>query len=473
MTTHHPKRSNTFQRTMPTYNTKLCGKVLFAVFAVAAMSSLFSTNKQVEIRTVVAQAPASPMLCRQPGHCGMADMQHAYEGHLIAAQTCYTFSERELDHPALVRLNYTRLDEAEFPRLMEAYERLEEVMLECAATIPVQHIERIYEKVHHPLPKIKLPKSLGMYDRVISHEGRRFVHTMWKSTCVSPWRNYVQSWHAVDPKQQVVWWTDTSIWEFVRTQLTHTKVNMVFRRIELMMQHEHSYAMAGVFMTDLFRAVIMLLMGGVYADVDIKTTKPWEHIFDTYDVLGVFEDSGNTSGQWRSEAWRPGMRTMYGGSFIHFASRPNLDYWEHHVNGVMDYLLQKSNSEFIMCHPVRCSGPLQTARMYHSFIDTFPAEVTDKVAYMEEDPFVEYTGMVHGGHCSWCQEHAQKQEPATYFDVRAAVAPPGLMFPPATFTGGGCNYEHGMMAEFNPDGERGKDTARLYMSEDVRSRPGY
>ena len=395
-------------------------------------------------------------LCRQYLWCGIDDMQRAYEGHLTATRLCLTeLGKSESDLPE--RITYTSNDVTFFHALYHAYHKLEVTLLECSAEVPIHKLDAVYHTVRYPAPLMKVPSHMGVYEQYksgpntsVPGKANRYVHATWKTVCVSPWHNHLPNYGKIDKDQQIVWWTDSSIKLFIETVYKNTKFHVVFRRLELLKQRDKG--LGGVMASDLFRALLMLSFGGVYADMDIETTKPWHKVFEKYDVVGTFEPMTQNSGQWRTENWRPGMRSILGGSFVHFASKPNLPFWQHHVNKAIDFLNEKGNGGIKGCHPVPCSGPAKTAGLFYEYYDTHPPSETDRVKFVPDTEFFEMTGMRHHGHCSWCGHKEQRVE--SYFDIRAAIPPPGLLFPPGTQEGE-CTYSEGLVALFDPSASRG------------------
>ena len=385
-------------------------------------------------------------LCRQHGYCGMTDMQLAYEGHYFGLQQCYAWSRRgQSKVPA--RVPYESLDEKYFAPLLAAYETLEDLLQECLGKMPdPNQMERVFKVLHYPLPPMKIPKHLGEYTRYLSGpkapgRANKFVHTTAKTTCIGTYHNHISSWRDIDPDQQVVYWTDDALNRFVDRFFKYSKFKVFMRRVRHVNGNHQ-----GVMIADLFRTLLMLVFGGIYADTDILVSRPWEHIFDMYDVLAAHEEVTPEMNQWKHENWRPGMRTIYGGSFIMMADKPGLSYWVNYLNQAIDELNRKTNSELGACHPVQCSGPKMTSDRHYEFMASYPANETKRAAILDvSKEFYKVTGMKHRGHCSWC---GLSKEPT--FDIRAALPAPALLFPPGTLSERECPYEAGLKAIYDP-----------------------
>ena len=425
----------------------------------------------VEVRVPVpvevpVENPQKPQLCRQHGACGIEDMQLAYEGHYFGLQQCYAWSDRDqVNVPA--RVVYESLNEKHFHRLLAAYEILEDLIQECLGEMPdPNQMERVLLRLRHPLPPMKLPKDLGEYARYLPGEtvpgrAKKFVHTTAKSTCVGTFHNHLSSWHAVDPDQQVVFWTDDALNRFVDRFFKYSKFSAFMRRVRHINGRQQ-----GVMIADLFRSLLVLVFGGIYSDTDFLVSRPWEDLFDKYDVLAAHEELTPTNEQLTRENWRPGMRAIYGGSFFMMAHKPGLSYWVNYVNHAVDELNRKSNMELAHCNPVFCSGPKMTADRHYEFMASYPENETKRVAILDiEKEFFDVTGMKHRGHCSWCDV---PKEPS--FDIRAAIPSPALVFPPGTLSERECPYEAGLKAVFEPeDGNWGKP-AVMEMDEELKNR---
>ena len=364
-------------------------------------------------------------------------------------------------------VSYESLNEKYFAPLLAAYETLEDLLQECLGEMEdVNQMERVFKVLHYPLPPMKIPEHLGEYTRYLSGpkapgRAKKFVHTTAPTTCIGGYHNFVSSWRDIDPDQQVVYWTDDALNRFVDRLFKHSKLHMFMRRVRHVNGNHQ-----GVMIADLFRSILMLVFGGIYADTDMETTRPWEHIFDKYDVLAAHEPKDSDSPQWKHENWRPGMRTIYGGSFIMMADKPGLSYWVNYVNRVLDELNRKSNQDLASCHPVLCTGPKMTADRHYEFMASYPANVTKRVAILDLfTEFRDYTGMGHAGHCSWCgmtKEHT--------FDIRAAIPSPALLFPPGTLSERGCPYEIGMKAIYNREAAERDKPAVVEMDEELKKR---
>ena len=405
-------------------------------------------------------------LCRQYGYCGMADMQLAYEGHYFGLQQCYAWSDRDQANvPAHV--SYESLNEKYFAPLLAAYETLEDLLQECLGEMEdVNQMERVFKVLHYPLPPMKIPEHLGEYTRYLSGpkapgRAKKFVHTTAKTTCIGGYHNFVSSWRDIDLDQQIVYWTDDALNRFVDRFFKYSKFKVFMRRVRKLNSHHQ-----GVMIADLFRSFLMLVFGGIYADTDMETTRPWEHIFDKYDVLAASEPNTDDTPQWKEEHWRPGMRAIYGGSFIMMADKPGLSYWVNYVNRVLDELNRKSNQDLASCQPVLCTGPKMTADRHYEFMASYPANVTKRVAILDLfTEFHDYTGMGHAGHCSWCgmtKEHT--------FDIRASIPSPALLFPPGTLSERECPYEIGMKAIYNREAAERDKPAVVEMDEELKKR---
>ena len=405
-------------------------------------------------------------LCRQHRACGMEDMQLAYEGHYFGLQQCYAWSDRNQTNVP-PRVVYDGLNENDFAPLLAAYETLEDLLQECLGEMEdVNQMERVLKVLHYPLPPMKIPKDLGEYAMYLSGgnvpgRAKKFVHTTAQTTCVGTYHLQVGTWREVDPDQRVVFWTDDALNRLVRRLFKHSKLHVFMRRVR-QVNGKHQ----GVMIADLFRSFLMLVFGGVYADTDVKTTRPWEHIFDKYDVLAVHEHAAPNTTQWIEQNWRPGMRTVYGGSFSMMAHKPGLSYWVNYVNQAIDEMNRKSNNELGNCHPVHCTGPKMTTDRHYEFMASYPPHETSRATMLDEiSEWNDYTGMKHMLHCSWC--HYGK-EPT--FDVRAALPSPALIFPPGTLSERECPYEIGMKAIFDGDlGER-NEPAVMEMDEELKKR---
>ena len=384
-------------------------------------------------------------LCRQYGCCGMMDMQLAYEGHYFGLQQCYSWSDREQSNvPA--RVVYENMNETDFAPLLAAYGILEDLLQECLGTIPVKHMDHIFRVLHYPLPPIKVPKDLEEYTQYLSGpkapgRANKFVHTTSQTTCTGTYHMHVASWSEIDPDQQVVYWTDDALNRFVDRLFKYSKFSVFMRRVRHLRKRYQ-----GVMIADLFRALVMLVFGGIYADTDILVSRPWEHLFDKYDVLAAHEELDPGNYQWKEEGWRPGMRTIYGGSFFMMARKPGLSYWVNYVNQAFDELNRKTNRELGDCLPVVCSGPKMTADRHYEFMASYSPQETKRAAILDiSSEFFDVTGLKHKGHCSWC---GLSKEPT--YDIRAALPAPALLFPPGTLSERECPYEIGMKAVFDP-----------------------
>ena len=404
-------------------------------------------------------------LCRQHRACGMEDMQLAYEGHYFGLQQCYAWSDRDQANVP-EHVPYESLNEKYFAPLLAAYETLEDLLQECLGEMEdVNQMERVFKVLHYPLPPMKIPEHLGEYTRYLSGpkapgRAKKFVHTTAKTTCIGGYHNFVSSWRDIDPDQQVVYWTDDALNRFVDRLFKRSKLHMFMRRVRQVNGKYH-----GVMIADLFRSILMLVFGGIYADTDMETTRPWEHIFDKYDVLAAHEHLGSDTPQWKTENWRPGMRAIYGGSFIMMADKPGLSYWVNYVNRVLDELNRKTNQDLADCQPVLCTGPKMTADRHYEFMASYPANVTKRAAILGEGTFLETTGMRHAGHCGWCgmtKEHT--------FDIRAAIPSPALLFPPGTLSERECPYEIGMKAIYNREAAERDKPAVVEMDEELKKR---
>ena len=414
--------------------------------------------------------------CRQLGSCGMADMQLAYEKHFFALQRCRSFSSKSNNQLFELpeRLNYTSLDVAAFPALLKGYDVLEDKLMLCLDVLrDFGHMEKVLDVLHYPTALLKVPENLGEYEFLRSGKktGRaeQFVHATWRTTCISPYHNHLRSWAKADPDQQIVFWTDNAIQQLIDTHFPRSKFTIFMRRVRKFSQNFH-----GVMIADLFRALLVMVFGGVYADTDIEVTRPWEHVFNDYDVLGAHERVGNTSNQAHDENWKDGMRPFFGGSFIMMAKRPSLEYWVFYVNQALDVLNHKSNGNLAGCHPVQCTGPRQTADRYYDYIAAHPADEIKRMGLLDiEKEFFTVTGMKHNGHCSWCP--GGKKEAGSRFDIRANVAPGGLIFAPGVQRDNACPYEPGMVAHFDPYdeqwGKSGIKAAVLVFNKTVKESP--
>ena len=411
--------------------------------------------------------PKEPQLCRQHGACGMEDMQLAYEGHYFGLQQCYAWSNRDQANvPAHVP--YESLNEKHFHRLLAAYEILEDLIQECLGEMEDPNaMERVLLRLRYPLPPLKIPTDLGEYAMYKSGENspgraKKFVHTTAKTTCIGTYHNHLSSWREIDPDQQAVYWTDDALNRFVDRFFKYSKFKVFMRRV----RHINPIH-RGVMVADLFRTLLMLVFGGIYADTDILVSRPWEHIFDTYDVLAAHEELNPDNQQLTKENWRPGMRTIYGGSFIMMADKPGLSYWVNYLNQAIDELNHKTNTELSICHPVLCSGPKMTAERHYEFMMSYPEKETKRAAILDiSKEFFDVTGMQHRGHCSWC---GLTKEPM--FDIRAAIPSPALLFPPGTLSERECPYEIGLKAIYNGhEGIWGKP-AVMEINEELKKSP--
>ena len=437
--------------------------VLLAV--VFTVSSLMLFRYVVNTETIKYKYVQAEPLCRQHRACGMADMQLAYEGHYFGLQQCYAWGGRgQSEVPAHV--SYESLNENDFAPLLAAYETLEDLLQECLGEMEdVNQMERVFKVLHYPLPPMKIPQHLGEYTRYLSGpkapgRAKKFVHTTAPTTCIGTYHNHVSSWRDIDPDQQVVYWTDDALNRFVDRLFKYSKFNIFMRRVRHVNGNHQ-----GVMIADLFRTLLMLVFGGIYADTDILVSRPWEHIFDMYDVLAAHEEVTPEMNQWKHENWRPGMRTIYGGSFIMMADKPGLSYWVNYLNQAIDGLNRKTNSELGACHPVQCSGPKVTSDRHYEFMASYPANETKRAAILDvSKEFYKVTGMKHRGHCSWC---GLSKEPT--FDIRAALPSPALLFPPGTLSERECPYEAGMKAIY--DGHEGiwAKPAVMEMDEELKN----
>ena len=418
--------------------------VLLAVVMTASMLILFHSSFDATIKD--KDVPHEEPLCRQHGYCGMTDMQLAYEGHYFGLQQCYAWGGRgQSEVPSHV--SYESLDEKYFAPLLAAYETLEDLLQECLGEMEdVNQMERVFKVLHYPLPPMQVPKHLGEYTRYLSGpkapgRANKFVHTTAKTTCIGGYHNHISSWRDIDPDQQVVYWTDDALNRFVDRLFKYSKFSIFMRRVRHVNGNHQ-----GVMIADLFRTLLMLVFGGIYADTDILVSRPWEHIFDMYDVLAAHEEVTPEMNQWKHENWRPGMRTIYGGSFIMMADKPGLSYWVNYLNQAIDELNRKTNTELGACHPVQCSGPKVTSDRHYEFMASYPANETKRAAILDvSKEFFDITGMKHRGHCSWC---GLSKEPT--FDIRAAMPSPALLFPPGTLSERECPYEAGLKAIYDP-----------------------
>jgi len=88
----------------------------------------------------------------------------------------------------------------------------------------------------------------------------KIMHLTWKDRSLGPWRHYLQSWQQKNPDFEFRVYDDNDMLNVVQTHFPH--VMPVFSQIPIITK------------ADLFRYMLLLKFGGLYADVDVECERP-------------------------------------------------------------------------------------------------------------------------------------------------------------------------------------------------------
>ena len=110
---------------------------------------------------------------------------------------------------------------------------------------------------------------------------------MWGSADIpEPYATYHRRIRELNPDAEVVLWTDDDIAEYVATQFPERQE--FFRALPL-----------DVHRWDLFRYMLLQRQGGLYVDMDIEPSRPFDELFASGAELRLFREHPQDARRWR------------------------------------------------------------------------------------------------------------------------------------------------------------------------------
>jgi hypothetical protein len=101
----------------------------------------------------------------------------------------------------------------------------------------------------------------------------RLLHQTWKESVVPPaLQRYVDSWPALNPGWEVMFWNDSTGFDFIR------------RRYPEFYKKTFPKFHSGVERADILRYLLLHHYGGVYADLDVECLRPWQPLLAKHDT---------------------------------------------------------------------------------------------------------------------------------------------------------------------------------------------
>jgi hypothetical protein len=196
-------------------------------------------------------------------------------------------------------------------------------------------------------------------------EDRVTLHQTWKEDCVLSSRiKYMKSWLKNEPTLQVLFWTDSSMEDWVRERFEGTQVWLAWQMIG------NQERMSTIKKADMFRAMAMWYYGGVYADLDIELKESVLPFIMRRETVIVWEPEWAMEQTWAGQLGqymneRGQRRTLMLSAFV-VSGRRYADFLGYYVNWIVANTLSgRSNMD---THVLDHTGPIAEAEAYWYYV---------------------------------------------------------------------------------------------------------
>lgn len=196
-------------------------------------------------------------------------------------------------------------------------------------------------------------------------DDRVTLHQTWKEDCVLSSRvKYMKSWLKNEPSLQVLFWTDSSMEDWVRERFEGTEVWLAWQMIG------NQERMSTIKKADMFRAMAIWYYGGVYADLDIELKKSVLPLITQRETVIVWEPEWAMEQTWAGPLGqyvreRGGRRTLMLSAFV-VSGRRYADFLGFYVNWIVANTL--SGRSNVNTHVLDHTGPIAEAEAYWYYV---------------------------------------------------------------------------------------------------------